>query len=237
MISHKLKRIYRKLLEIPSLLLGNGCLSYSQVGEDKILDYLFFQLKIDKPTYLEIGTNHPIQGNNTYFFYIRGAQGVLVEPDPYFSAMIKQTRSRDKLYTCGIALSQKNDANFYIYPKKYSGWNTFSKQEVEVRKKDNINFEQIIIVPLRNINEILKENFSVPPDLLGIDVEGLDEEIIRSYDFERFAPKVICIEAIKFGDSKYVEKQNGLIQYIENKGYELFASTHVNAIFCKKSLL
>ncbi len=230
-------RVIRKLTEIPNLLLGNGFLSYSQVGEDRILEFLFHNLQIKYPTYLEIGTNHPVKGNNTFYFYLRGSKGVLVEPDPYYHNVIRSIRKQDKLYTCGIALNEAKEADFYIYPKKYSGWNTFSDEEVAVRKKEGINYEKCVKVPLRNVNSILEENFSSPPDFLGIDVEGLDEEIVRSYDFDKFAPKVICIEVIKYGDSKYVKKQIELIQYIENKGYDLFASTHVNAIFCKKSLL
>ena len=39
--------------------------TYSQSGEDIIIQYLFDSLKIDKPTYLEIGTNQPLVCNNT----------------------------------------------------------------------------------------------------------------------------------------------------------------------------
>jgi FkbM family methyltransferase len=230
----KIRRIIRKFYEIPNLLSGKGFISYSQIGEDRILAYLFNKYKIEKPTYLEIGTNHPVIGNNSYYFYLRGSRGVVIEPDPYYHSLIYKHRSNDKLYICGIAMDEQNEADFYIYPKKYSGWNTFSLNEVKVREKENINFERAIKVPLRTVNSILKENFNAPPDFLGIDVEGLDEEIIRSYDFENYAPKVICIEAIRFGDSKFVEIQNDLLNYIFSKGYELYANTNVNAIFVSK---
>ncbi|MGB5027475.1 MAG: hypothetical protein WBO38_03165, partial [Chitinophagaceae bacterium] len=39
--------------------------SYSQSGEDIIVSYLFERMGIKKPTYLDIGANHPIALSNT----------------------------------------------------------------------------------------------------------------------------------------------------------------------------
>lgn len=51
--------------------------SYSQCGEDLLILCALKTLKIAKPTYLDIGTNHPIFKNNTYLFYnIKPAGGV-----------------------------------------------------------------------------------------------------------------------------------------------------------------
>ena len=58
--------------------------SYSQLGEDLVLDYLFNQINIDRPYYVGIGSNHPIKLSNTYFFYLKGSSGVFVDPNPIF---------------------------------------------------------------------------------------------------------------------------------------------------------
>jgi FkbM family methyltransferase len=235
MISQKLERIGRKLFEIPNLLLGNGFQSYSQVGEDRILDFLFNKLQIKKPTYLEIGTNHPINGNNTYYFYLRGSKGVLVEPDPKYKEIIRKSRPNDVLETTGIAISESSMCDFYVYPIEYSGWNTFSLEEVEIRKKEGINYEAKISVPIVPVNSILNKHFQDKEiDLLAIDVEGLDEEILRSYDFKNHSPRVICVEIIRFGDSEFVERQDSIIDFLRTQGYTLYASTNVNGIFVRK---
>jgi FkbM family methyltransferase len=234
MNSDKLKRIFRKLLEIPNLILGNGFQSYSQVGEDRILAYLFDKMKIENPTYLDIGTNHPINGNNTYYFYLRGSKGVLIEPDPKYKKTIQNQRPNDLLETCGIALSEATLRDFYIYPIKYAGWNTFSLEEVEVRQKEGINYESKISVPTVPITSILKKHFQTKEiDLLSLDVEGLDEEILRSIDYVNYGPKVICVEIIRYGDSQFVEKQDSIIDFLKNQGYTLYASTYVNGIFVR----
>ncbi len=56
--------------------------TYSQFGEDLIVRYLFDSLGIARPTYLDIGANHPKFSGNTFGFYKRGSRGVLVEPNP-----------------------------------------------------------------------------------------------------------------------------------------------------------
>jgi hypothetical protein len=43
--------------------------SYSQAGEDAILRFLFNDYGISRIQYLELGTNIPNYGNNTYLFF------------------------------------------------------------------------------------------------------------------------------------------------------------------------
>jgi glycosyltransferase involved in cell wall biosynthesis len=59
-------------------------ISYSQCGEDIIIDFLLTWLKIKNPTYLDIGANDPVKLSNTYYFYKKGSRGVLIEPDSIF---------------------------------------------------------------------------------------------------------------------------------------------------------
>lgn len=233
-----LKRILSKIKSFPYILNGKARPSYSQVGEDRIIEYFLNQLNITKPIYLDVGANHPVKGNNTYFFYTQGGHGVLVEPDPSLHSLIGKSRPNDKLITSGVALQEEEEADFYIYAKKYNGWNTFSSEEVEVRKKNGIDIERKIKVPLVNINDIIENNFDNNSlDILSIDVEGLDEEIIRSLNFEKYSPKVICIESIRFGESDRSQKENTIIDFVKSKNYEVYADTFVNTIFCRKDIL
>jgi FkbM family methyltransferase len=219
------------------ILKGFGRPSFSQLGEDQILNFLFQSLNIKKPTYLDIGANHPVLGNNTYFFYHRGSKGICVEPEPHLFDIIKRIRKRDICLNIGIGVNDNKAANFFIFPKKYSGWNTFSKEEAEYRKLSGHPYERVIQMPLKNINDILIENFSIVPDFISIDVEGLDFEIIKSLDFEKFQPKVLLVETIRFGESVKAAKQQPLIDFICNKGYFVYADTGVNTIFCKNDII
>jgi len=56
--------------------------SYSQCGEDLIVNYVFGALNIKKPSYIDVGAYHPQHLSNTALLYERGSRGVNIEPDP-----------------------------------------------------------------------------------------------------------------------------------------------------------
>ncbi|HQZ75889.1 MAG TPA: FkbM family methyltransferase, partial [Chitinophagaceae bacterium] len=147
---------------------------------------------IKNPTYLDIGANHPIALSNTYRLYTLGCRGVLIEPNPFLYKKLLQKRKGDKCINIGIAFDENTEADFYIFPEKYHGLNTFSKKEAdfwtntgneEIGKQ---NIEKIIRIPLVNINEIMGEYFTPYPNFVSIDVEGLDLQIVKTIDFENF---------------------------------------------------
>src|SRR5262245_12534226 len=77
-------------------------LSFSQQGEDIVLFHaLRDELKIEHPTYMDVGAAHPVQSNNTYLLYGTGATGLLVEPNPMFVKMLKEQRPKDKVLAAG----------------------------------------------------------------------------------------------------------------------------------------
>ena len=54
------------------------------------------ELKIARPTYLDIGAADPTALSNTYLFYTRGCHGVLVEPNPARLGALRSVRPRDE---------------------------------------------------------------------------------------------------------------------------------------------
>ena len=214
----------------------NAHASYSQVGEDRIVNYIFESLNILNPTYLDIGTNYPLVGNNTYLFYDKGCTGVCIEPDPEMYERIKRKRSRDKVLNVGIGITNKSDATFYLFPGNVAGWSTFSEEEARIRETESGLKPKVLSIPLVNINDVIAENFSPFPNFISLDVEGMDLEILKSLDFQRFRPDVICVETISFSITNTEEKLNDTIDFMHTKGYFTYADTHVNTIFCKKEL-
>src|SRR5262245_41670593 len=130
------KRFVRKVKRSWLIWKGSAQVSFSQVGEDLIINYLFQSLNIARPSYLDIGTNHPIVGNNTYFFYLRGSKGVCIEPDPQLFRLIRQKRPLDTHINAGVGFETgKTNAEFYVFPHPYTGWNHFSRQESEKKHR------------------------------------------------------------------------------------------------------
>ena len=230
------KRFLGKLSRASDVIGLKAKTSYSQVGEDLVVDYLFTSLGIKDITYLEIGTNQPVLCNNTYLFYKKGFRGVCVEPDTEMIELIKTKRPGDKILNIGIGLTDQSEATFYLFPGLLNGWSTFSESEAKIRQEESgISYSQLQ-VPLKTINSILEEYFHPCPNFISLDVEGLDLAILQSMDFIRFRPDVICVETISFSTNNTERKQEDTSAFMNSKGYITYADTHVNTIFCRSEL-
>ena len=211
-------------------------ISYSQVGEDLVVDYLFSSLGLRMSSYLEIGTNHPVQSNNTYLFYKKGCKGVCIEPDIDMYKIIQKERPRDIVLNIGIGLSEAVEAPFYLFPGLLNGWSTFSEEEAIIRERESGLKAKKVYVPLKTINDIIDQYFDACPNFISLDVEGLDLAILRTFNLERFRPEVICVETIDFSINNQENKMQDTIEFMHSKGYVSYADTHVNTIFCRSEL-
>ena len=84
-------------------------LSYSQNLEDYHLSLAFTGQTTG--TYVDIGAGHPIADNVSFWFYERGWQGVVVEPQPELSALYERLRPRD-VAVRGLVGSAARSARF-----------------------------------------------------------------------------------------------------------------------------
>ena len=232
-----LSRFFKKCKKGLDVILMTAKASYSQAGEDMIIEYLFHSIKVDNPSYLEIGTNQPKLYNNTYSFYLKGCKGVCIEPDVKMMNKIKRTRPNDTVLNIGIARDKAKSAVFYVFPKHYNSWSTFSKDEAEIRRAESGIKYDTKSVELKNINSIIQEHFTSHPNYISLDAEGLDLEILQSLNFEKYKPEVICVETISFGYLTATEKKmDSITEFMFEKGYMAYADTHINTIFCRKDL-
>lgn len=204
--------------------------TYSQAGEDRLLSFLFNSYGKKKITYLDVGTNHPKMGNNTYLFYRNGSSGVCVEPNPTLCELIRKTRPRDQCLNIGLSDGEDGVADFYSMSANVLS--TFSKEEaLELDAGGKYKIDQVLSIPVRNINSVIRENFDKPIDLVSIDVEGWNEEIVRSFDFSLQRPFCFCIETLTFSETNSGKKLSGIIEVMQSNSYSVFADTHVNTIF------
>lgn len=207
--------------------------SWSQQGEDLIIDFIFSsQLGCALPSYLDIGANHPSSLNNSYLFYKRGCRGVNIEPDPNLIQVLKKKRPGDINLNVGISQENK-ELDFYMMSS--STLNTFSKitaEQYSVNKQLGcptiVAVKKIKTVP---INDILEKHFKSSADyFISIDVEGLDFEVLSTIDFKKYRPAVICIETNTFIGNN-IDKYMALLG---DAGYMLYADTSINSIFLNK---
>lgn len=209
---------------------AEGQRSYSQCGEDRIAKFIFDTLHIPAPCYLDIGAHHPHYLNNTTLFYAAGGHGVNVEPDPALIADFSEKRPRDVNLNIGIG---EKEGTLPFFVMNVRTLNTFSESEArQLEQSGKFRIEQVLQIPLRSVNTVLEEQFGKDaPDFVSLDVEGLDLQILQSFDFSRWKPKVICVETITYSDHREGHKIPEIAALLHDCGYFSFADTYVNTLF------
>ena len=210
-------------------------ISYSQLGEDLIIDFILKNLKISKPTYLDIGAHHPTLFSNTYFFYKKGSKGICIEPDPFLCKQIKKKRKKDTCLNVGIGTEEEQLADFYIMNAKVL--NTFSKKEADyLVNSTSKKIEKIIKIPLVPINKIITKYLNNEiPNFVSLDTEGYDFRILKSLNFKNFRPEIFCVETLTYTENKTERKERETIAFMAEKRYFVYADTYINTIFVDKN--
>ena len=163
--------------------------TYTPFGEDIIIDNL---LGKKSGFYVDIGAHDPSRFSNSKRFYRKGWRGINIEPNPECIKKFNKSRPRDINLNVGIA-NKNGVLDFYIFePESLS---TFSKEVSRSRQKYGYKLIKTTPIKVVKLDYILTKyckNKSI--DFFSIDTEGLDLEVLRSNNWKRFRPKVICIE-------------------------------------------
>src|SRR5690242_18475044 len=85
-------------------------LSYSQNLEDYHLALAFAGQATG--FYIDIGAGHPVADNVSFWFYERGWQGIVVEPQPELAALYERLRPRDVAARCLVG-RENGEADFH----------------------------------------------------------------------------------------------------------------------------
>lgn len=211
-------------------------LSYAQCGEDLIACALLKQLGIDRPSYLDVGAFHPTVGSNTYLMYRQGGRGVLVEPNVDMIAALKGVRPGDTTLNIGIGLDDTTEADFYLL--NHPQLNTFDGDQARRREADSGGktfIKQVVKMPLVNINRVIADHFGGnAPDFLNVDTEGMELIILKTVDFSRVRPKLICAETT---DGQGVRMSPAVADFLAGQGYTPRGMTLANTLFIDTKLL
>lgn len=225
--------IYRAMKLIRRFSSKEPRISFSQCGEDLIIDFIFDALDLSKPSYLDIGAHHPTYLNNTYLFYQKGCNGVCIEPNPALLARIERIRKRDICLNVGVGISLEREADFFVMSS--DTLSTFSKETAErYQSYGNQKIEKVIRIPLVPVNDIIKEHFKDCPAFVSLDVESMELEVLKTFDFTSFRPAVFCIETLTYTEDKSERKIDEISGLMHSKGYFTYADTYINTIFVDK---
>lgn len=200
---------------------------YSQFGQD---EYLYQKYFINHPAgvFIDIGAHDGISGSNTYFFELLGWEGICFEPVPDIFQRLQLSR---KCQLRNLALSNHIGIAKFKFIKGHSEMlsglvNQYSQPHLDRIKRefDQYPQEEIILdVPTAAFNDEVPYLYI---DILSIDVEGSEDIIIKSIDFDKYHISFLIVEFNEGSD-------HSLIKYIESKGYTIESSKGCDLIFKK----
>jgi methyltransferase, fkbM family len=214
--------------------------SYSQTGEDRIIDYLLNYGGNEKKgvSYLDIGCNDWRNLSNSYRLYRRGIRGVLIDANPIYIDEIKIFRPEDIVLNCGIGKEHSEELTFNILNQ--SDMSSFNIKTIEEAQKYSPWLEIVkkVKVPVYTLSEIYKKHFVTTPTIVSLDVEGDELEILKEADFEMYRPYIFVIETVEYRDKISVDnKRNDIIDFMIKNDYIEYAFTGVNSIFVDRRKL
>jgi FkbM family methyltransferase len=175
------------LFGLPPVVRSLRSVSFSQYGEDKLLDFFWPERS---GFYIDVGAYHPWKESNTFKLYLRGWAGLTIEPNPDMAPLFRRMRPRDTHLALGVA---RRNASLTYYRFSNPHYNTFDPERAR-RFRDRMSCEQteVACAPLSEI--VSRHCADVPLDLLSVDCEGHDHEALTTLDWERTRPTVVIVE-------------------------------------------
>ncbi len=200
---------------------------YSEYGEDSIVNCLIHYKK--EGFYVDIGAFHPKRLSSTYYFYKRQKwDGLVIEPNPENIKLFEKVRPRDKSLNFGIGTNTQK-LTYYMFDD--ASQNTFSEEFKQDRINESmqvIGKKEIDVFPLA---QVLAENMNSNQkiDYMNVDVEGLDLEVLKSNDWDKYRPSIITIEEIHFDLEN--PTASDIYLFMKEKKYSLKSVCFITLIF------
>ena len=209
---------------------NSNSLFFSQFGEDELIHKY---LPEKEGFYIDIGAGRPIRGSNTYALYLRGWTGICVDPIKLNMNLFKSLRPKDSFMNILIG-SESSLMNFWEFvPYEYSTVVEAVAEAVLTNPRVKLQrVRKVIVKPMFDfIPRLTPKNAS----LLTIDVEGYDFEVLKTNDWAKFRPRVICVEDLE--SYKGSNHSSELEAYLSIYGYECVSETIASRIYVARSYL
>lgn len=166
--------------------------SYAQRFEDLYLARCFGDQA--DGFYIDIGAGHPVFDNVSFAFYLRGWNGITVEPNPDLARLNRTVRPRDHVHQVLVG-AVAGAATFYRVDD-FHGLSTAVASHAQSALTQFGKGSQAFRLPVLTLQQLCEQHAPSAIDFLKVDVEGLEGDVLRGGDWRRFRPKLVVVEAL-----------------------------------------
>lgn len=222
-----LKSIIRRLLRQDPDMQPNRC--YGQDGEDLILNRLLDGQA--QGFYVDIGAHHPVRFSNTYLFYRRGWRGINIDAMPSSMQKFNKVRPRDINIECGVAGST---GKLMFHRFNEPALNTFDDVEAAHKNKPPYQLIDTVEIAVERLDALLARHLPVGQqiDFLSVDVEGKDEEVLRSNNWSRYRPRFILAETLR--TDMFHLGECPVVRFLSSVGYRPVSKAYNTSFFARE---
>ena len=210
-----LDELFKKIHILQNIYLKNKYFikrkSYAMDGEDTAVEV--FNKKKNKGFYVDIGAHHPIQRNNTNLLFQKGWEGINIDVNEFSIDLFNFLRPNDlNLLT---AISDREGKISFYYQKNFSQLNTTDKKIANEHFRGKFKER---IVKCQSIQSILDNSKykNKKIDFLNIDVEGAEMKVLKTLNFNKHNPSLICIEILGYRELSSEQQE------LQIKGNEIY---------------
>lgn len=165
---------------------------YAQNQEDQILRRLVGEH--DPGWYIDIGAWHPTVDSVTKHFYDRGWHGINIEPNNEYFTTLARERPRDENLSLVVGTHRE-----VVYTQvRNSGLATVDPSiAAQIPSEyDPTQWRRTAYDLAYILERKIGDNRELTIDFMKVDVEGAEEDVLRSNDWVAYRPRFLCIEAI-----------------------------------------
>lgn len=197
-LSTTLNSYSENLLEFYTYVLKNHKISASQLFQD--LFVLFIHNEKKNGTFLEFGATNGMELSNSYMLEKHfGWTGVLAEPSPQWHSALSTNRPHSNIITECIYTETGKQLDFFVSDNGVlSTLDEFKDADVKSmpgNTKARNASGYTCIVDTISLNDVILKYFNgAKLDYLSVDTEGSELLILKSFDFENYAPKIVTVE-------------------------------------------
>lgn len=209
--------------------------AYSQDGEDLVLDAYYSDLPQYKGFYIDIGAFHPLRFSNTQLFYEKGWRGINIDATPGSMSKFNKIRPEDINLEYGIS-DLEGELTYYLFNEP--ALNNSDAERTDYLNTLGYKVVKEIKIKMLPINQILEKYLPQEKtiDFIDVDIEGLDFKVVKSLDFEKYAPKYFLVEELNYIDNDFMTYKNTeMFKFLTSKEYRVLAKTKRSVIYGKIS--
>lgn len=205
--------IFRKLFLVRKIFFTKAKQShYSQFAEDISITRLFE--KSHRGFFVDVGCFHPKKYNNTWKLYKRGWRGINIDIDSIKIEGFNIVRKGDINIACAVS---DHEGEITLFTNGFYSLTT-SLDSTFTHGKNNYKEKKIRASTLSSIIDNTKYK-DRKIDFLSIDAEGHDLKILKSFDIDRYSPRLIAVETHLTTFTQVAKSE--LYNFLTNKGYTL----------------